>query len=1044
MTQKKQPKPKRTPDYSTDSMVVHLIFGLLLIALGILIFLSNALNMTGDVFAGLRQFSRGLCGALAIVLPVLPIWGGLLLMIAVHRKPSLRPFLLCVLMLFLICTAATLITFVGTDAMLDYFHRLIAQMGIADSMPSYLTRAFYFGARYAYGGGLLGMLLAWPLWRALGAIPGAVVTILLAVVDFLFLIKLDIRGLWAKRQRRREDRQARKAAEEAQQHQQELLWQQEQARIQQEQRRMQEAMRQQQIQQLQAQQARQPVYAQQYTVPQEPSVPVVEQVQTRSQRQQPPPTYGFPPTPEELGKGENPAQIAPSPKKRAGLFSRNKADKDDEPAAETPKRPAFSRDPADAPAAPAVPPASNGTARQRTVSQSAEEAPPRRRSVFQKAEPELDEPEHLYYTEDASFYRKPVPKPAAPAPRAEAPAPAPQPRVQPPEEVDEDFAAQSAEKPIRENSFLARLRAAKKEAGLDVPDEAAPAPAAGTLPRPSARKAPEPVSDDDWASTPPWEDAPAPAAAPSGPLRPVVTQTKPEGGYQPELNLKPRRSGEDAPAPAAHADIPYVYPTMNLLDIPPKPTYVETDLDEIRTHRLEQTLRSFHIESKVCHITHGPTISRYELQLAPGIKLERVRGLNSNISMDLEVSAVRIEAPIPGTNLVGVEVPRKNREIVSLREVLQAQSFKKSDSSLMFALGKDTAGTPVFSDLAKMPHILIAGATGSGKSVCVNTILCSLLYLYSPQEVRLILIDPKVVELQFYDQIPHLLIPVVTDPQRASSALAWAVNEMDQRYARFREMGVRGIDSLNAKVPPEERMPRIVVVIDELADLMMTCKKDVETYICRLTQKARAAGIHVIVATQRPSVDVITGVIKSNIPCRIAFKVTSSTDSRTIMDHAGAEQLLKYGDMLYCPAGSDDAMRVQGCYLTDAEIERVTDFIRENCPADYDPAVLEELDRLQAEAYSDGSDMPDMPSPDACISDDGSLLAQCIEMAVQDGQVSTSLIQRRLSLGYARAGRLVDEMEKRGIVSAKDGSKPRKCLISREEYDAMRAAGELD
>ncbi|MGN0795189.1 MAG: DNA translocase FtsK, partial [Aristaeellaceae bacterium] len=412
------------------------------------------------------------------------------------------------------------------------------------------------------------------------------------------------------------------------------------------------------------------------------------------------------------------------------------------------------------------------------------------------------------------------------------------------------------------------------------------------------------------------------------------------------------------------------------------------------------------------------------------------------IAMNMEVKSVRIEAPIPGKSLVGVEVPNRERATVTLREVLESEPMRKATKPLVVALGKDIAGAPIVCDLAKMPHLLIAGATGSGKSVCINTIINSLLYRCSPKEVRLILVDPKVVELQCYNGIPHLLVPVVSDPHKASGALAWAVGEMMDRYRRFQEAGVRAIDGFNEQMPEEEKMPRIVIVIDELADLMMTCKKDVEERICRLAQLARAAGIHLIVATQRPSVDVITGLIKANIPSRIAFKVSSNVDSRTILDRIGAEQLLGYGDMLYMPTGEFTPIRVQGCFLSDPEVNRITDFIRESCPASYDPAVLEELDKLQSE--SDNVVIPDASAGDDYTGGDGSLLTQCIEMAVNDGQVSTSLIQRRLKLGYARAGRLVDEMEKRGIVSAKDGAKPRMCLISREEFEMMKDSGALD
>ena len=1074
MAQKNNQKGKRVPAYTSDRMVAHLIVGLLLVALGVMIFLANALGMTGDVFDSLRQVSRGLCGVIAIALPVIPIWGGVLLMIGIQRKPPVRPFLLAILLLVLICTAATLLTFVGADSLLDYMRAYIAQTSMADVMPAYLTRAFDFGSRYGIGGGLIGMLLSWPLWKGLGAIFGAVIIIIAAVVTFLFMIRLDVKGMVGKAKAHNDQRRAQQSAMEAQQRQQELMWQQEQMRIQQEQRRMQEAARQQQIQQQlnqqQMQQAQMPWPPQNYQQmgyedSPDQSVPVVKQVQTRGKKQSAQ-QHGFQPTPEELGAYDSVPVAMPEEgkKKRGGIFNRDKEgdgvaiprkknffDKVAEEDPVPPVQEAYSRPAPAVRTARTAQPARQQTAPVQPIAPAApvfpsevEEKP--HRSVYQR--PELDEPE-VVYTQEPQIFEEPAPvgrHAAAPVKPAAAPAPAARKPVAPPEEVDTDFTAEAEEKPVSENSFLARLRAAKKAAGLEVPGEE-PAPMAAkesAVPRPTARHAA--TAEDDWANTPPWEETAAPAA-PAAPMKPVVTAKKPEGAYEPELNLKPRRSGSDLPpAPMfeGHKDVPYVFPGMDLLKAPEPQAGISPEEDELRSRRLENTLQSFRVPAKVRHITHGPAISRFELELAAGIKVSKVTDLNRNIAMNMEVKSVRIEAPIPGKSLVGVEVPNKQRATVTLREVLESDAMRKANKPLVVALGKDIAGTPIVCDLAKMPHLLIAGATGSGKSVCINTIINSLLYRCSPKEVRLILVDPKVVELQCYNGIPHLLIPVVSDPHKASGALAWAVGEMMDRYKRFQEAGVRAIDGYNEQASEENRMPRIVIVIDELADLMMTCKKDVEERICRLAQLARAAGIHLIVATQRPSVDVITGLIKANIPSRIAFKVSSNVDSRTILDRIGAEQLLGYGDMLYMPTGEFTPIRVQGCFLSDPEVNRITDFIRENCPADYDPAVLEELERLQQESdQNGGSSLPEMPSGDDYVAGDGDLLTQCIEMAVQDGQVSTSLIQRRLRLGYARAGRLVDEMEARGIVGPKDGAKPRMCLISREEFEAMKATGEL-
>ncbi|MBQ8313315.1 MAG: DNA translocase FtsK [Clostridia bacterium] len=544
-----------------------------------------------------------------------------------------------------------------------------------------------------------------------------------------------------------------------------------------------------------------------------------------------------------------------------------------------------------------------------------------------------------------------------------------------------------------------------------------------------------------WSETPPWEDAPVDNAA--AVVAPKLQQEPPKDAWQPELKLPPRKNAPQGEQVEMELPPPYVFPGMNLLKPAEPMAGVSPEEDSIRSQRLEETLQSFKVPAKVRHVTHGPAISRFELELAAGIKVTKVTDLGKNIAMDMAVKSVRIEAPIPGTSLIGVEVPNNKVSTVTLREVLESQPMQEAKSPLVVALGKDIAGTPIVCDLARMPHLLIAGATGSGKSVCINTMINSLLYRCSPREVRMILVDPKVVELQCYNGIPHLLIPVVSDPHKASGALAWAVAEMMDRYKKFQVKGVRAIDGYNAKLEDgEEFMPRIVIIIDELADLMMTCKRDVEDHICRLAQLARAAGIHLVVATQRPSVDVITGLIKANIPSRIAFKVSSFIDSRTILDRVGAEQLLGWGDMLYLPTGAFTPVRVQGCFMSDNEVNRVTDFIRENCEAEYDPNIIEQLDQLEHE--NGGFPMVDSTESADDPNSDSSLLAQCIEMAVQDGQVSTSLLQRRLKVGYARAGRLVDEMEKRGIVSAKDGAKPRICLITREEFERMKENNELD
>ncbi|MBR3494176.1 MAG: DNA translocase FtsK [Clostridia bacterium] len=525
---------------------------------------------------------------------------------------------------------------------------------------------------------------------------------------------------------------------------------------------------------------------------------------------------------------------------------------------------------------------------------------------------------------------------------------------------------------------------------------------------------------------------------------------KPEPAPRPEPKSerkpapRPEPKPERKPAPSTGGG-DYIKPPIELLSPPKAALAVSHEEDDLRARQLEETLSSFKVDAVVKHVTHGPAVSRFELEIASGIKVERVTSLGKNIAKDMAAKSVRIEAPIPGKSLIGIEVPNQRVETVTLREMLESPDAFSGSPTLGVALGKDIAGTPIICDLERMPHLLIAGATGSGKSVCINTIINSLLYRYTPEEVRMILVDPKVVELQCYNGVPHLLLPVVSEPRKASTALTWAVEEMEERYHKFQKVNVRSIDGYNRHLAEgEEAMPRIVIIIDELADLMMVCKRDVEDRICRIAQKARAAGIHLIIATQRPSVDVITGLIKANFPSRIAFRVFSNIDSRTILDSGGAEQLLGWGDMLYLPVGQFAPVRIQGCFLSDDDVNKVTEFIRNHSEPRYDPDVMDRLEHADDEDTSNQPSIHDFEAtPRSGGNGDDSLLQQCIEIAVEDGQVSTSMLQRRLKVGYTRAGRLVDEMEKRGVVSQQDGSKPRKCLISREEWEAMKSDGSL-
>ena len=486
---------------------------------------------------------------------------------------------------------------------------------------------------------------------------------------------------------------------------------------------------------------------------------------------------------------------------------------------------------------------------------------------------------------------------------------------------------------------------------------------------------------------------------------------------------------------------PYVFPPITLLSLDKKPN-TEDVTDELRTNatKLVDTLASFKVRTKIIDISRGPTITRYELAPEEGVRVRQIANLVDDISLSLASSGIRIEAPIPGKAAVGIEVPNKVVATVYLRELIENPTFVNAKSKITVSLGMDVAGAPVFVDIAKMPHLLIAGATGMGKSVCINSMIVSLLYKASPEEVKLILIDPKKVEFNVYNGLPHLLIPVVSDPKKAAGALHWAVAEMERRFQLIENVGVRNITNFNEITkddPTYDFMPHVVIVIDELADLMMTAPDEVEDSICRLAQKARAAGMHIIIGTQRPSVDVITGLIKANIPSRIACTVASQVDSRTILDTAGAEKLIGRGDMLYAPVGASKPIRVQGAYVDEKEVEAVTEFIRlKSGETEYDNEVIEKIEK---EAAKCGVKKGAGPTLDGADDDEDAdpMLKNAIELAVESGKISTSLIQRKLSLGYGRAAKLIDKMEKMGIVGAPEGNKPREVLMSRAEFLEM-------
>ena len=549
-------------------------------------------------------------------------------------------------------------------------------------------------------------------------------------------------------------------------------------------------------------------------------------------------------------------------------------------------------------------------------------------------------------------------------------------------------------------------------------------------------------------------DDPIPADPATGEVLPTLTDTEIlQGAEEAEKNGKVTKTEAAQAAAAVAMEIeartdqeagedaapPYQYPPMTMLSeaLGSK----EDNTEEMRTNvlRLEETLHSFNVDIKIDNVVRGPTVTRYEMELRPGVKMNKITSLHEDIALALGVSSVRVAA-VPGkSSIIGIEVPNRITTSVPIREVLSSREFQKNDSPLAFTVGKDIGGNYIIGDIAKMPHLLIAGTTGSGKSVCMNSIIVSLLYRATPEQVRLIMIDPKMVELSIYNGIPHLLIPVVTDAKKAAGALQWAVTEMERRYqllADFKVRDLKGYNKLARRDPNMTPMPQIVIIIDELADLMLVAAKEVENSIVRIAQKARAAGMHLVIATQRPSTNVITGIMKANIPSRIAFAVASAIDSRIILDEGGAEKLVGKGDMLYAPLGAGKPTRVQGCFITDEEAEEVAEFVKTSSEADYSDDILREIEQNVSESGGKGGQSGD-PDQTALQLDGDPLLPDAVEVVLDTGQASTSMLQRRLKLGYAHAARIVDELEEKGIVGPFEGSKARQVLITRDQWDTM-------
>ena len=612
------------------------------------------------------------------------------------------------------------------------------------------------------------------------------------------------------------------------------------------------------------------------------------------------------------------------------------------------------------------------------------------------------------------------------------------------------------EKPVKE-------KPAKRRVNIDIPlDGESSAMESGEkkdfFPRRSAAvRTPDEVLDRAAAApaVPAAPAAPAASTAPAAPavqeaaaVKEPVSEKKKKAQVQQEVESAAQEVGQAIEQELAQGEEIYRYPPITLLEENHTDNCTEVGA-ELRNNsrRLADALRSFGVDATAGDVVHGPSVTRYEFTLEQGVKLSKITNLSDDIALALGASGVRV-APVPNKiSVVGIEVPNRTVTAVRIRDVIESREFTRHPSPVAFAVGKDIGGSSIVGNIARLPHVLIAGTTGSGKSVCTNSLIVSILYKSTPDEVRFIMVDPKMVELAPYNGIPHLLIPVVTDPKKAAGALQWAVFEMMKRYKMFSEKGVKDLAGYNALSETDEdvkKLPTVVVVIDELADLMLVAAKEVEESICRVAQMGRAAGMHLVIATQRPSSDVITGLMKANIPSRIAFAVASSLESRIILDTTGAEKLVGKGDMLYFPLGNQKPTRVQGCFITPEEIERVVNFVKESGAADYSDEVMEKIEEVMKQSEKGGGKSAGGSAP--ADGDEGcdELLGAAVEVILETGQASVSMLQRRLKLGYSRAARLVDQMEERGIVGPFEGSKPRQLLITKEQWQELKMKGSFD
>ena len=999
--------------------------GISLMALGLLWILSMLVPAgSSEILRQMALTLYGLCGPLCPFFPVLLIWAGTKLMVSTRHRVAVRDVLIVAVLYWLLLAGYTLFARMlqGTSnpSYLDYVGRVSFQGIPADhnTFSDYLYLSYRLDTKT---GGLLGMLLAYPMWKLLTRI-GALLFVACAMIALFFLLfRLNPGDLF----RSASDRSER-MRQKREQKRQEKEW-----------------AAQQQAQQ-NAQQEAAPAVQE---LPMEPLQP--QQFVQREETVYPTPAY-YSPAP-VYNAVPQPAAAQPAP---SDGFYPVQPDLYDERFALHPNVPVEET----TPSVPVQTPVQTSVSQ---PEQKQEETVPSRfrRRRYHPSEEKQEvqaapnvpaaKPEPVQKTQTVL-----PPQPAVPQPAMETRPAETRPAETPP--------VQNKAKPSVPSRPAVRIPEpavpdVQDETDDELPWDVPVQPVRGKTPAPAIREEQKKVTD--WQQQLSRRQAEVNNSG-SMPAHTTAARDPKPVGVEPAVPLTGERipitskkeldtsslDGTGKPSSATQGsmalNIPYEAPPIRLLKesrhVPQENAAQE---DEQKAQIIENTLRSFGVESEVKQIMHGPAITRFAIQIAPGVKVSRVSNTADNLALELKSKHVRVEAPIQGTSYIGIEVPNQLVSTVSLREVLDSPEMHNNPSPLLVALGKDIAGAPILCDLSKMPHLLIAGATGSGKSVCINSIVCSLLYRTSPDQVRLIMIDPKQVELSVYNAIPHLLVPVVSDPRKAAGALSWVVQEMLERYGKFSAQGVRNLAGYNkANQGTDQVLPNIVVIIDEMADLMEVCRKDVEESIRRLAALARAAGIYMVLATQRPSVDVITGVIKNNIPSRIAFAVSSGTDSRTIIDINGAEKLMGKGDMLYKPAGTSPT-RVQGCFVSDEEVNAIADYIGSRYQTNYDVNIVEHLDNAGKEheadettGFDDGNGSVPAGGSGANEGEFSDLLQQAIEMAVEDGQTSTSMLQRRLRVGYARAGRLIDEMEKRGIISQSEGSKPRKTLLTREQY----------